>query len=245
MDSNEWSTLLTTLHMLQPTHALMHRLVKARRRAAWILRRRMNIYLPAVVNCEPLSLRVFHLVRCIANLESWSLIDFATGHETAQKLVWSIFDNLKSQGGMQLLSEVTWKNGETLGSLGPALGCELTGTAALAKLKHHSIWIAKTNPTVFQTLLTRLYLYSQHTEFASTENVGVTWSDWLLVSPWLCWVTSQWLLRFSLSHVVTSHAVRAEVLTSSIRASCASASTVGVQNLISRSPNIANPDTNV
>lgn len=45
---------------------------------------------------------------------------------------------------MQLLSEVTWKNGETLGSLGPALGCELTGTAALAKLKHHSIWIAKT-----------------------------------------------------------------------------------------------------
>ena len=28
-------------------------------------------YIPSrVVNCEPLSLRVFHLVRCIANLES-------------------------------------------------------------------------------------------------------------------------------------------------------------------------------
>ena len=45
-------------------------------------------------------------------------MDFVTGHETAKKLVWSTLDNLKSQGGMQLLSEVTWKNGETLGCLG-------------------------------------------------------------------------------------------------------------------------------
>lgn len=133
---------------------------------------------PTTVSVPSLSFFCFRFVWCVVGwilITNWFLHLVMKQH---RRFFWEQLDNLKSQGGMHLLSDVAWKDGESLGFLGQQPHKYATDWKASPRLYYHQRVVLPPKSIYKKIVCTECHVPSSYATRA-TNTIWLTSFYWL------------------------------------------------------------------